>query len=78
MSGPFYREVIFDASHRDVPKDVKDCVRKLWADYCLGNDNSYFSCNLEYIDEEDWDEYSVLYNYLQDKGQESVLVHLWW
>lgn len=69
----FKTEKIFDAQTKDCPKDVEEDVRKLWADYGLGNDVYYQPWD-EFMEED----YPNLAKFLKENNKEDCLIHWWW
>lgn len=59
------------------PKEVKDEIRKLWADYQLGND--YYYLPIEDIDYEEYeDRCPNLIALLRGNNINKCLLHFWW
>lgn len=78
---PAIRQVtLFDVQWTDCPVEVEAEVQRLWREYELGNDTSYFS----------WDRtkdpsggslaerYPLIDEYLMSKGVSECLIHWWW
>jgi aromatic ring-cleaving dioxygenase len=78
----FSASIVFDPTHKSVPKDVLDEVWNIWDAQELGNDTAYYSIHLkdEYISEFA-QEHPKLYEYLKNNTPNEnlvILIHLCW
>lgn len=70
---PITLQVIFEAQETNTPNEVSDEVRKLWRNMEFGNDDFYYSWNIE-----DADDYPVIDAFLRSRGITECLIHWWW
>lgn len=73
-----YKVWFFDVQWSDCPSIIQNEIRDIWNLYELGNDNYFYSTEL---DDTLFEKYPLIYMWLKHKGvseNEKVLVHWWW
>ena len=66
----------FDVQWSNCPTEVEDEVRKMWADFELGNDHYFIEWHEDL--EED---YPIVSAFLKHKGltnDDKIIIHWWW
>lgn len=72
------RQVLITAQWTDLPEPVVEDVKKLWAAFELGNDDSYATFNVEEAPDYYGGPYDNLVAYMKENNLREALIHYWW
>jgi hypothetical protein len=66
--------ILFDVNHVNCPRDVYDEVERIWLDYELGNDTSYYNWTSDHSSSY----YPIVDAYLKSLGITECLIRYSW
>lgn len=68
------QKYVLECIWTDIPDDVYEEVKELWAENEFGNDNYYY----DWYTDSDEDNYPKIAAYLIEHGITECLIHYWW